>query len=82
MITKATLCEKIREIYPDVGQCGMEVDVEFDQDQQRWVVNLKKDKHRLKTFLEEGDAELCLTGKKCFSLGIEIAQLKDTISRL
>lgn len=79
---KNELCDKIREIYPDIGECGIDVDVNYDDDQDRWVVDLKKDQHHLKTFLEEGDAELCIQGKQCVSLGIEIAQLKDNISKM
>jgi hypothetical protein len=82
MIDKGKLCEKIREIYPDIGECGIDVDVEYDDNQKAWVVDLKKDKHELKTFLEDSDAELCLDGKQCVSLGIEIAQLRGNIDRL
>ena len=81
MIDKAQLCEKIREIYPDIGQCGIDIDVEYDAEQERWVVDLKKDHHHLKTYLEEGDAEFCLTGKQCIGLGIEIAQLRSNIEQ-
>ncbi|HMA86740.1 MAG TPA: hypothetical protein VKN73_13640 [Desulfosalsimonadaceae bacterium] len=79
---KNELCQKIEEIYPDIGECGINVDVNYDDDQERWVVDLKKDQHHLKTFLEEGDADLCMQGKQCVSLGIEIAQLKDNISKM
>jgi len=82
MIDKNVLCEKIREIYPDIGDCGIDVDATFDEENQRWAVNLKKDAHQLKTFLEEGDAELCLQNKQCVSLGIEISQLRGNIERL
>jgi hypothetical protein len=82
MIDKARLCEKIRELYPDVGQCGIEVDVNYDDAQQAWVVNLKKDQHQLKHYLEDTDADLCMQGKQCVSLGLEIAQLRDTIAQL
>ena len=81
MINKAELCKKITEIYPDIGQCGIDLDVEFDEQQDRWVVHLEKNEHRVKTFLEEGDAELCLMGRQCVSLGIEISQLRDTAER-
>lgn len=81
MIDKNTICEKIREIYPDIGQCGIDVDVAFDDNQSRWVVDLKKDHHHLKTYLEQGDAELCLLGKQCIGLGVEIAQLRGNIER-
>ena len=82
MIEKAEICEKIREIYPDIGECGIDVDVAFDDANQRWVVDLKKGSRRMKTFLEEGDAEFCLQGLQCVSLGIEIGQLRDTIARM
>ncbi len=81
MISKSELCSKIVEIYPDIGECGIDVDVEFDASEQRWVVALKKDSHHVRTFLENGDAELCLMGKQCVSLGIEINQLRDTVER-
>jgi hypothetical protein len=82
MYDKAELCEKIRTIYPDIGECGIDIDVDYDQDQKSWVVYLKKDKHELKTFLEDSDAERCLLGEKCVGLGIEIAQLKTNIERI
>ena len=82
MIDKEELCERIVALYPDIGKCGIDVNVGFDEDQNTWVVDLKKDRHELKTFLEEGDAEKCLEGIQCVSLGIEIAQLKDSIERM
>jgi len=82
MIDRKTLCDKIRQLYPDIGQCGIDVDVEFDQAQKSWVVHLKKNKQTLKTFLEDGDAEKCMLGQKCVGLGIEIAQLRANVERL
>lgn len=82
MIDKNELCRKIRELYPDIGECGIDVNVAFDQVNQRWTVDLKKGSHHLKTFLEEGDAELCLADKQCVSLGIEISQLRGNIELL
>ncbi|MEE4604465.1 MAG: hypothetical protein V2J65_24500 [Desulfobacteraceae bacterium] len=82
MIDKDELCQKIREIYPDIGECGIDIDVAFDETNQRWVIDLKKGHRQMKTFLEEGDAEICLQGRQCVSLGIEIGQLRDTIARM
>jgi hypothetical protein len=82
MIDKKELCQKIVSLYPDIGICGIDVNVEFDKTNNTWVVDLKKDKHRLKTYLEAGDAENCLDGKQCVSLGIEIAQLRANIERM
>jgi hypothetical protein len=82
MYDKKELCEKITQLYPDIGECGIDIDVDYDEEQKNWVVDLKKDRLELKTFLEDGDAELCMEGKQCVSLGIEIAQLRDNIKKL
>jgi hypothetical protein len=58
------------------------VRVEFDSEQNRWTVYLKRDNQELKTFLEPGDAEKCVEGKQCVSLSIEVNQLKDSIQRM
>ncbi len=76
------LCQKIREIYPDIGACGIDLDVAYDVKNDRWKVGLKRDQKELKTFLEPGDAELCMEGKQCLSLAVEINQLKDSIDRM
>ena len=82
MIDKDELCQKIVNLYPDIGKCGIDVNVDFDTDNNTWVVDLKKDKQELKTYLEAGDAENCMEGKQCVSLGIEIAQLRANIERM
>jgi hypothetical protein len=82
MHDKKELCEKIRSLYPDIGACGIDVDVDFDGDKNAWVVDLKKDDHELKTHLEPQEADECMDGKQCVSLGVQIAQLKANIERL
>jgi len=79
MIKKDELCQKIQEIYPEIGQCGIDLTVDLDKRQNAWVVSLKKDNHTLKHFLEKPDADACMQGKKCVSLGLEIAQLIKNI---
>ena len=76
------LCEKIRTLYPEIGQCGIDLTVAYDKKQKAWVVALKKDRHALKTFIEQDDAQLCMEGKQCIGLGLEIAQLSDNIAQL
>ena len=82
MVDKNALCEKIRQLYPDIGECGIGVKTEYDEDQKAWVVHLKKDTHKLKTYLEDGDAEKCMLGEKCVGLSIEIAQLRGNIEQI
>jgi hypothetical protein len=79
MYDKATLCEKITKLYPDIGTCGIDLDVNYDEAKKTWVVDLKKGGHELKHYLEVPDADSCMEGKQCVSLGLEIAQLKKNI---
>ena len=73
------LCEKITELYPEIGTCGIDIDVERNTQEDTWVVNLKKVSHDLDHFLEKIDADRCMDGKQCVSLGPEIAQLMKNI---
>ncbi|MFO8090610.1 MAG: hypothetical protein R6U13_12275 [Desulfatiglandaceae bacterium] len=82
MNDKELLCKKIRSLYPEIGECGIDVDVEWSADKNRWIVDLKKDQHELTTHLEPEDAEACVEGKRCVSLGVQISQLKDNIQKL
>lgn len=82
MYTDNQICEKIRSIYPDIGECGIGIKTTYDTDNNAWVVDLKKDNHHLKTYLEPDDANRCMEGKQCLGLGIQISQLKDNITHL
>ncbi len=82
MYTKNQICEKIRSIYPDIGECGIDIKTAYDKDNNAWVVDLKKENHQLKTYLEPEDANLCMEGKQCLGLGIQIFQLKDNIKHV
>ena len=81
MYDKKELCDKIKEIYPDIGECGIDVSVDYDNEKNAYIVDLKKDQHELTTHLEPEDAETCMNGKQCIGLGLQIAQLKDNITK-
>jgi hypothetical protein len=79
MHDKQELCSKIVGMYPELGQCEIDVMVDWDNKKNVWAVDLKKDNHELKHYLEEPDADNCMEGKQCVSLGLEIAQLVKNI---
>jgi hypothetical protein len=79
MYNKNELCEKIRDVFPEIGVCGIDLKVDYDKATAAWVVELNKDNHQLKTFLEVPDAEKCMQGKQCISLGLQIAQLRTNL---
>lgn len=82
MHTKEALCEKIKAVFPEIGACGINLMVDYDKQNKAWVVDLKKDQHELKTFLEESEAQQCMDGKQCVSLGLQIGQLRKNIEQL
>lgn len=79
MYNAKELCEKITELYPEIGTCGIDVHVVKNTRENTWVVNLKKGTQSLDHFIENPDADRCMDGKQCVSLGLEIAQLKKHI---
>jgi len=79
MYSDQELCEKIRKLFPEIGECDINIEVQHDDEKKVWVVDLKKEGHELKHHLEYPDADDCMEGNKCVSLGLEIAQLKKNI---
>lgn len=79
MLTKEELCRKIIEVFPDIGECGIDVNVDWDERNKAWAVDFKKGDEELKTFLETDEADQCMEGKQCVSLGLQIAQLRSNI---
>ena len=79
MYTNQELCEKITQLYPEIGVCGMDIEVNYDEVKQSWVVHLKHGTHALNHFLDPLDGDACMEGKQCVSLGLEIAQLRNNI---
>jgi hypothetical protein len=79
MHDKKELCRKITELYPEIGACGIDIEVNYDKLKKVWIVDLKKDVHELKHHLEISDANDCMEGKQCVALGLEIAQLRKNI---
>ena len=71
------LCAKIKDVFPDIGECGIDIDVNYDDDKKAYIVNLKKGQRNIKTHLETEDADTCMLGEQCLGLGIQIAQFKE-----
>jgi hypothetical protein len=81
-MTREELCAKIETIYPEIGKCGIDVSVEWDEKKSVWIVDLKSGSQELITHLEKTDAEACMHGKQCVALGLLIAQLKSNIESM
>jgi hypothetical protein len=69
------LAAKLREMYPEIGEHGINLSLEFSHEKNAWMIHLEKNEHRLATHLEKEDADKCLEGIQCVYLGVQIAQL-------
>lgn len=65
---------KIREMYPDIDKYGFDLSLNFNEQKDAWIVDLKHGQHELTTHLERKDAEACLDGVQCVYFGIQVAQ--------
>ena len=81
MHDKNELCDKIKSIYPDIGECGIDIDVNYNESKKAWVVDLKHGEQHLATHLEPEDADNCIEGIECVYLGTQIAQLASNVKR-
>ena len=71
------LCLKIKEVFPDIGECGIDLKVDFDEASDAYVVSMKRgDGQDIKTFLDTDDAVLCMAGDRCVKLSVQIGQVK------
>jgi hypothetical protein len=76
MFDKELFCKKLKAIYPDIGECGIDVDVEYNAEERTWIIDLKKGNRELRTHMEQEEAQQCMEGKQCVSLGLQVAELK------
>jgi len=72
--TKEGLAEKLLEIYPEIKKHGLDLHLEFNDQKNAWIINLKRGGHELSTHLDKKDADECMNGIKCVYLGIQIGQ--------
>jgi dolichyl-phosphate-mannose--protein O-mannosyl transferase len=72
--TKEALTDKLIEIYPEIEEHGISMSLDFNDDENAWVIDFKKDSHELKSFLNKKDADDCMDGIKCVYLGVKIGE--------
>jgi hypothetical protein len=74
------LKDKILEMYPELERHGVEVSLSFNAEKDAYVLKMRKDAHELTTHLERQDADDCMNGVKCVSLGIQVEQFSKNFS--
>ena len=71
-----------RFIYPDIGQCAIDVNVFYSEEQKAWVVHQERDGKKLETYLEAEEITACMDGKQCVSLEGHISELSQNIEKI
>ena len=74
------LKEKVLEMYPELERQGIAVNLSFDATKDAYVLKMHKGAHELTTHLERQDADDCMQGIKCVSLGIQVAQFSKNFA--
>jgi hypothetical protein len=72
--TVVGLKEKVLEMYPELERRGVMVNLVFDAEKDAYVVKMHKGSRELTTHLEHQDADDCMNGVKCISLGVQVEQ--------
>jgi hypothetical protein len=65
---------KIEQIYPEIGQFGLGLQIGYDERTSAWMATVTKGEHQLSTHLEEEDVESCLQGKECYHFGVQLGR--------
>ncbi len=81
MITQKALGKKIEAMFPEFGRCGVDFNVQYDEQVQAWAVNIHKGGQHLKTFLEDSEADSCIANNRCVPLALQMAQLKENFNQ-
>lgn len=76
MYTKTEICEKIHHIYPEMGECDIDLNVNWDEERKVWAVDFFKNGQPVRHYLEDADAAPCLEDQQCIGLGIEFGQFR------
>ena len=76
--TQVALEDKLLEMYPEIGENGIAVSIDFDEGKDAWVIHFTKGGHKRYAFLAKKDADSCMDGNVCVYLGTLISQyVKD-----
>ncbi len=71
------LKEKILEMYPEITKLGVVSTLTFDDQKQAYLLKLAKGPHELGTYIDKPDADRCMDGYVCVSLGVQVRQFLD-----
>jgi hypothetical protein len=69
------LKEKIRGFHPELAQNGVDLSLDWDAAGKRFALKLGKAGKEVGAYLDQKDADECMTGKRCLNLAVLVTQL-------
>ncbi len=72
--SNVALKDKIMEMYPEIVDHRVSLGLDFDEPTDAYILKFTRGSEVLTTRLEKRDADDCMNGIKCVSLGIQVAQ--------
>ena len=76
MLTNKQVCDQLASMYPDFGQCGEDLKVNWDNNSGAWTVDFGYKGQRIRHYLDNEDAAACIIKDQCVGLGIEFGQFR------
>ena len=73
-VTAQDLRSKLLALFPEFEQYGLNMDLDFDPDQNAWLLTVSKGQETLSTHLEEQDVEACMGGKECVHVAVQLGR--------
>jgi 5S rRNA maturation endonuclease (ribonuclease M5) len=71
----AQLKEKIHGFHPELAQNGVSLNVDWDAAGKRFALKLGKAGKEVGAYMDQKDADECMSGKKCINLAVLVTQL-------
>ena len=75
--TVVGLKTKILEMYPEIEKMKVIPSLTFDAGKNAYVLKLTKGPHELSTYIDKADADRCMDGHVCVSLGVQVRQFLE-----
>jgi len=69
------LKERIHGFHPELAQNGVNLSVDWDAAGKRAAIKLSKAGKEVGAYLDQKDADECMSGKKCLNLAVMVTQL-------
>jgi len=76
MIDNKTICKTIENIFPEKGECGKDIKVDWNKENNAYLVEYLENGKTAKTYVESDDAAVCIEKDCCLDLAFQVNQVR------